>query len=94
MDKASFYKEQLGKDANFFTIEITEIATQKDGIANLTDDGNKVACFYGKEDGSEDCVIPFEEFLERFTIDRVLDDENWESFKVMVINGEYTLVKE
>lgn len=83
MDKANFYKEQLSKDNDSYTIEITETKTNKVGVATLHSDGKRVSCFYGEEDGSDDCIIPFEEFLERFTIDRVIDEINGISYKVV-----------
>ena len=94
MNKIEFYKEQLAKDSDVFSIEITEVATNKDGVANMTMDGKSVSCFYGAEDGSDDCIIPFEEFMTRFTIDRVVDESNNIAYKVVAKNDEYQLEKE
>ena len=96
MKKEEFYKEQLTKDTDFYTIEITEIETKKVGVAYmlLDDKDERVTCFYGREDGEDDCVIPFNEFMKRFTIDRVIDDENNNAYKVIVNGNDYQLEKE
>lgn len=48
------------------TIEIREKATGKEGVANI--DGDRVAVFYGADDGSDDKVITAEEFNRGFEI--------------------------
>ena len=53
------------------TIDIREISTEKDGVANTCYDG-KVAVFYGADDGSDDAVISPEEFNRRFEITGVI----------------------
>lgn len=48
------------------TIEVREIVTGKEGVANS--DGDHVAVFYGADDGSDDKVITAEEFNRDFEI--------------------------
>lgn len=89
MNKTEFYKEQLIKarevDGCDYTVEIKEISTGKEGVADAHDtDCNKVQVFYGAEDGSDDAIIPFEQFLKRFTIERVVHNYKggWKCYKV------------
>ncbi|MBQ8987220.1 MAG: hypothetical protein IJ100_08320 [Lachnospiraceae bacterium] len=48
------------------TIEIREVATGKEGVANTQ--GDMVAVFYGADDGSDDKVITAEQFNSDFEI--------------------------
>ena len=54
------------------TIEIREVATGKEGVANTQ--GDMVAVFYGADDGSDDKVITAEEFNSEFEITACIAD--------------------
>lgn len=59
-------KEMINKNADCFA-EIKEINTGLEGIADLTL-SNKVAVYYGADDGSNDKIISAEEFDNNFKI--------------------------
>ncbi len=52
------------------TIEIREKRTGAGGVANSVQNG--IAVFYGALDGSDDAVISYDEFNERFEITAIL----------------------
>lgn len=52
------------------TIEIREILTGQEGVANTCEQG--IAVFYGNRDGSDDAIISAEEFDRRFEITAIL----------------------
>ena len=54
------------------TIEIREVATGKEGVANTQ--GDMVAVFYGADDGSDDKVITAEQFNSDFEITACIAD--------------------
>ena len=54
------------------TIEIREVATGKEGVANTA--GDMVAVFYGADDGSDDKVITAEQFNREFEITACISD--------------------
>ena len=60
------YSRLIAAEQTCHTIEIREKATGKDGVANTQ--GDKVAVFYGADDGSDDKVITAEEFNSDFEI--------------------------
>ena len=60
------YAKLVLAEQNCHTIEIRERATGKEGVANTCAEG--VELFYGAEDGSDDKVVPAEEFSRDFEI--------------------------
>ena len=61
------------------TIEIREVATGKEGVANTVGSdantqGDMVAVFYGVDDGSDDKVITAEQFNGDFEITACIAD--------------------
>ena len=58
---------------NVHTVEIREIFTGKEGVANTSDSG-MVSVFYGADDGSDDATITADEFNQRFEITCVISD--------------------
>ena len=53
------------------TIEIQSLETGAEGVANRDGLGD-VACFFGADDGSDDCVIPAARFDECFKVTAIL----------------------
>ena len=60
------YSTLVSVEQTCHTIEIREIATGKEGVANTA--GDMVAVFYGADDGSDDKVITAEQFNREFEI--------------------------
>ena len=60
------YSTLVSAEQTCHTIEIREIATGKEGVANTQ--GDMVAVFYGADDGSDDKVITAEQFNRLFEI--------------------------
>lgn len=60
------YNALVSAEQTCHTIEIREVATGKEGVANTA--GDMVAVFYGADDGSDDKVITAEEFNRDFEI--------------------------
>ena len=97
MTKQELYKSELLKTLtqDDYTVEITEVKTHKEGVACTNkQDVSVVFCFYGKENGDDDCSVSFEEFCTRFKIDRVVDEQNWVAYNVVNNKGDYQLAKE
>ncbi len=66
------YETLVEAEKTAHTIEIREISTGKDGVANTCEDG--IAVFYGADDGSDDTIISPEEFNQRFEITAIITD--------------------
>ena len=67
------YSTLVSAEQTCHTIEIREIATGKEGVANTVESdantqGDMVAVFYGADDGSDDKVITAEQFNREFEI--------------------------
>ena len=69
---ATAYETLVEAEKTAHTIEIREISTGKDGVANTCEDG--IAVFYGADDGSDDTIISPEEFNQRFEITAIITD--------------------
>ena len=70
------YETLIEAEKTAHTIEIREISTGKEGVANTCKYG--VAVFYGADDGSDDTIISSEEFNQRFEITAIIDERRWE----------------
>ena len=73
------YSRLVSAEQTCHTIEIREVATGKTGVANSVRDeantqGDKVAVFYGADDGSDDKVITAEQFNRLFEITACISD--------------------
>ena len=66
------YNTLVSAEQTCHTIEIKEKATGKTGVANTQ--GDKVAVFYGADDGSDDKVITAEQFNRDFEITACIAD--------------------
>ena len=66
------YSRLVSAEQTCHTIEIREVATGKTGVANTA--GDKVAVFYGADDGSDDKVITAEQFNREFEITACISD--------------------
>ena len=73
---ATAYETLIEAEKTAYTIEIREISTGKEGVANTCKYG--VAVFYGADDGSDDIIISPEEFNQRFEITAIIDERRWE----------------
>ena len=58
------------------TVEIREVSTGKEGVADICTDG-MVFAFYGAPDGSDDKVISADEFNSQFEITNVIAEHRW-----------------
>ena len=65
------YNTLIAAEQTCHTIEIREKATGKTGVANSQ--GDKVAVFYGYDDGSDDKVITAEAFDRDFEITATIE---------------------
>ena len=65
------YNTLIAAEATCHTIEIREKATGKTGVANSQ--GDKIAVFYGSDDGSDDKVITAEAFDRDFEITATIE---------------------
>ena len=70
------YETLIEAEKTAHTIEIREISTGKEGMANTCEDG--IAVYYGADDGSDDTIISPEEFSKRFEITAIIDEQRWE----------------
>ena len=70
------YETLIEAEKTAHTIEIREISTGKEGVANTCKHG--VAVYYGADDGSDDTIISQEEFNQRFEITAIIDERRWE----------------
>ena len=73
------YSRLIAAEQTCHTIEIREIATGKEGVANTVGSdantqGDMVAVFYGADDGSDDKVITAEQFNKEFEITACISD--------------------
>ena len=68
---ATAYETLIEAEKTAHTIEIREILTGKEGVANTCKYG--IAVFYGADDGSDDTIISPEEFNQRFEITAIID---------------------
>ncbi len=66
------YSNLVSAERTCHTIEIREKATGKEGVAGTQ--GDKVAVFYGADDGSDDKVITAEQFNNEFEITACISD--------------------
>ena len=66
------YNTLVSAEQTCHTIEIREVATGKEGVANTQ--GDMVAVFYGADDGSDDKVITAEQFNSDFEITACIAD--------------------
>lgn len=66
------YNTLVSAERTCHTIEIREKATGKEGVAGTQ--GDKVAVFYGADDGSDDKVITAEQFNREFEITTCISD--------------------
>ena len=96
MNRKELYKnifetyEKLGGE---LTIEIREIKTNKTGVASAN--GNGIHCFYGNDDGSDDCFnLTLDEFSDRFDIERTIDENTLIASKVVNDGNNYKLERE
>ena len=72
------YNTLIAAEQTCHTIEIREKATGKTGVANTVrgdgeSDADKVAVFYGSDDGSDDKVITAEAFDRDFEITATIE---------------------
>ena len=70
------YETLIEAEKTAHTIEIREISTGKEGVANTCKHG--VAVYYGADDGSDDTIISPEKFNQRFEITAIIDERRWE----------------
>ena len=73
---ATAYETLIEAEKTAHTIEIREISTGKEGVANTCKHG--IAVYYGADDGSDDTIISQEEFNQRFEITAIIDERRWE----------------
>ena len=66
------YETLVEAEKTAHTIEIREISTGKEGVANTCKDG--IAVIYGAPDGSDDTIISPDEFNQRFEITAIITD--------------------
>ena len=69
------YEMLIESEKTAHTVEIREISTGKEGVANTCKYG--VAVYYGADDGSDDTIITPEEFNQRFEITAIIDERRW-----------------
>ena len=69
------YETLIEAEKTAHTIEIREISTGKEGVANTCKYG--VAVFYGADDGSDDTIISPKEFNQRFEITAIIGERRW-----------------
>ena len=58
------------------TVEIREVSTGKEGVADICTDG-MVFAFYGASDGSDDKVISADDFNSQFEITNIIQEHRW-----------------
>ena len=73
--RTEFTKLTNGEEMGASTVEIKMRGTNTYGVAVSTDD-DRVAVYYGNDDGSDDKIISVEEFNKNWQVTSILFEED------------------